>query len=47
MKAKLLQLLVVLKAASLYLFKIAKRWAKVVTEETIVLLQHLDKLFGE
>jgi hypothetical protein len=46
MKVKLLQLLTFLKSASLYLFKIIKRWAKVLTEETIIVLQHLDTFLG-
>ena len=46
MKAKLIQLLIVIKSALLYTFKIVKRCAKVVTEETIVVLQHLNTFLG-
>ena len=47
MKAKLAQLLVVLKAALLYSFKVAKRCLKAFLQETIVVLQHLDTLLSE
>ena len=46
MKAKLVQLLLVIKAILLYAFKIAKRCTKVVTEETILVLQYLDNFLG-
>jgi len=44
MKAKLVQLLALFKAISLYVFKIALRVLKVTVEETILILQLLDKL---
>jgi hypothetical protein len=47
MKAKLAQLLVVIKASVLYSFKIAKRCLKAFLQETIIVLQHLDTLLGE
>jgi hypothetical protein len=46
MKAKLAQLLLVIKAALLYVFKVAKRCTKVVIEETILVLQYLDNFLG-
>jgi|APFre7841882654_1041346.scaffolds.fasta_scaffold99334_3 hypothetical protein len=42
MKAKLEQLLVLLKAVGLYAFKVALRALKVLVEETIYVLQKLD-----
>ena len=47
MKAKLAQLLVVIKASLLYSFKVAKRCLKAFLQETIIVLQHLDTLLGE
>ena len=47
MKAKLVQLLVVIKAGLLYSFKVAKRCLKAFLQETIIVLQHLDTLLGE
>ena len=44
MKAKLEQLLDLLKAVGLYLFKVALRALKVLVEETIYVLQKLDAL---
>jgi hypothetical protein len=44
MKAKLVQLLDLLKKAALWAFKCVLRAIKVVTEETIIVLQALDKL---
>ena len=44
MKAKLEQLLVLLKAVGLYAFKVALRALKVLVEETIYVLQKLDAL---
>jgi len=44
MKAKLLQLLDLLNKASLWAFKVILRALKVLTEETIIVLQALDTL---
>jgi len=44
MKAKLLQLLDLIKKAALWAFKVALRALKVLTEETIIVLQALDTL---
>jgi len=44
MKNKLVQLLALLKAVGLYLFKVLLRTLKVTVEETIYVLQLLDKL---
>jgi len=44
MKAKLIQTLDLLKKVALWAFKVALRGIKVVTEETIIVLQALDKL---
>ena len=44
MKAKLIQLLDLLKKAALYVFKVVLRGIKVLTEETIIVLQALDTL---
>ena len=44
MKAKLIQTLDLLKKVALWSFKVALRGIKVVTEETIIVLQALDKL---
>ena len=44
MKAKLIQTLDLLKKMALWAFKVALRGIKVVTEETIIVLQALDKL---
>lgn len=44
MKAKLIQTLDLLKKVALWTFKVALRGIKVVTEETIIVLQALDKL---
>lgn len=44
MKVKLLQFLSLLKAVGLYLFKVSLRAIKVIVEETINILQLLDKL---
>jgi hypothetical protein len=42
MKAKLIQVLDLLKKVALWAFKIALRALKVFTEETIIVLQALD-----
>ena len=44
MKAKLIQTLDLLKKVALWAFKVALRGIKVVTEETIIVLQALDTL---
>ena len=44
MKAKLIQTIDLLKKVALWAFKVALRGIKVVTEETIIVLQALDKL---
>ena len=44
MKAKLIQTLDLLKKVALWAFKVSLRGIKVVTEETIIVLQALDKL---
>ena len=44
MKTKLLQLLDLIKKAFLWSFKVILRGIKVVTEETIIVLQALDTL---
>ena len=44
MKAKLIQTIDLLKKTALWAFKVALRGIKVVTEETIIVLQALDKL---
>jgi hypothetical protein len=44
MKAKLLQLLDLIKKAVLWAFKVVLRGIKVLTEETIIVLQALDTL---
>jgi hypothetical protein len=44
MKAKLLQVVDFLKAAALYVFKVALRAFKALIEESIYLLQKLDAL---
>jgi len=44
MKAKLLQLVDLIKKAALYSFKVVLRGLKVLTEETIIVLQALDTL---
>jgi hypothetical protein len=44
MKDKLIQVLDLLKKVALWAFKVALRGIKVVTEETIIVLQALDLL---
>jgi hypothetical protein len=44
MKAKLIQVLDLLKKVALWAFKVALRALKVLTEETIIVLQALDTL---
>jgi hypothetical protein len=44
MKAKLIQVLDLLKKVALWAFKVALRALKVLTEETIIVLTALDKL---
>jgi hypothetical protein len=44
MKAKLIQVLDLLKKVALWSFKVVLRGIKVLTEETIVVLQALDTL---
>ena len=44
MKAKLIQTIDLLKKVALWAFKVALRGIKVITEETIIVLQALDTL---